>query len=571
MTARDIRGEAVFGAWNVAAVRRLACVLSAFTLLILAGCSEPTSPGSTPPNQPPRTRLANIPVNDPAGRYPSSTPRVVLYWVGDDADGYVAGFRYRWSYVQGGVTVYRDWTTILNIMFSNYTLLVRGGTNGVPAAYLYFAKLAPGAVDSVTGLLGARTPIIVGSDTVVVGDSVQNPNPNKGVFIFESQDTLNPHTFEVEAIDNLGAVDPHPPSVTFWTPQAVAPNTSIVAPFPADSSFLIDHLTDTFPGITFYFQGSDPSSLNLEYSWSVDSVRWSAFSLTASATVTAADLRPPLTGSHVIYVKARNDYGLEDPTPASYRFTVVVPRFVDPSAPHRLLLLDMTRNGSGSLGQPSNIQINAYYSGLLDSANQSGNYDVWTTHTQGFPDRITIANYSSILLVNDNVLGELSSRFHTTESPLLSQYLSVGGKLIISSWDLPSQFDNVDTAISFFVGRVHLQSITDPEFYSTDGSYDYIGSRGALGYPDISLDQAKLPSTWSGSLRRIARDAPRGFAETIYTFHSMSDSLQYEGRPVGVRYLGATYAVIYFGVPLYFVQQPTAVAILQKALSDIGE
>src|SRR5512135_580894 len=78
---------------------------------IFSECSEPTNPGVASGNLPPRTRLANVPLNDSLAHYPSKTPAVALYWIGDDVDGYVTAFQYRWSSKVQGVPTYHDWTT----------------------------------------------------------------------------------------------------------------------------------------------------------------------------------------------------------------------------------------------------------------------------------------------------------------------------------------------------------------------------------------------------------------------------------------------------------------------------
>lgn len=536
--------------------------------MVFISCSNPIDAGSEHPNQPPHTSLANIPVNDAAGKYPQSTPTVTLYWVGNDPDGFVTAFRYRWSYDSSRVTVYHPWTTILNYEFMGYTLITQGNVSNVPAVYHYFATLAPSSTDSVVNKLEANDSLYVQGDTVFPAGS-EIINPDEGSFIFESRDTLNPHTFEVAAVDNEAAIDPHPASVTFWTPQAVSPIAQIIPPYPADSTFVIDKLTDTFNGISFYFQAIDPYSKGMLYSWCVDSLHWSPFSDNASAVVTGADMKPPYTGPHIFYVRAKNDFGLIS-APAADTFNVIVPAFAGPNPVHRILLIDATRNGAGTKGFPTDAELDSYYGMLLDSSGESGKYDLWDVKKSGFPGRLTIAQYSAVVMFDDSYLGDLSVRISSDDEQLLSQYLNVGGKLIMSGWQFTSAIDNPD---SFFIDNVHLESVSlgDPQFYQVNNSHDFIGATGKDGYPDMMLDSTKIPSTWNGGLQEISAIAPRGFGEITCTYNSKSDSSAFQGRPVGVRYLGVTYSVVYFGFPLYFVDQPAAIKAIRKALSDIGE
>lgn len=534
---------------------------------LLSNCSQPNNPGAPLGNTPPRTRLANLPINDPQGKLPSATPTVTLSWVGDDPDGFVTAFRYRWSYLaQGDVPVYRDWTTLLNVSITGVTMIVKGNPAVVPDVYHYFVTLVPGVQDSLVGLLSTGHPLVVAGDTVYAADPKRILNPNVGIFIFESEDTLNQHTFEVKAMDNMGAEDPNPASVVFWTPKALPPNTRLVAPFPVDSSFVIDKVTDSFPGLKFYFEGIDLKSKKLEYSWSVDSLRWSPFSTDQVAIVTVADMKKPWTGQHTFYVKARNDYNLQDSTPAQYVFRAVVPTFIDPTQPHRLLLLTCTRNGGGTLGAPSVAQINTYYGNLLVAVGKGDSYDVWATTTlRQFPSRKALANYNAIIVNNDASNGDLNGNLNAANGALLSEYLSVGGKLIVSSWKTVERFDT-----TFAKDRFHIQSFSDPQYYRMNTAFDFVGGKGELGYPDLQLDTTKMLASWNGALANIPYVSPRGFAEVIYTYESKTNS-PWQGSILGIRYLGITYQVIYLGFPLFYAQPDDAAAILQKALLDIGE
>lgn len=541
-------------------------------LLLAAGglfgnCSQPTNPGAPLGNSPPHTRLANVPLDDPQGHLPAATPTVKLSWVGDDPDGFVTAFRYRWSYrAPGDIRVFHDWTTILNTSLTGVCMTVRGDPGTVPEVYHYFVTLAPLVQDSITNLLVRGDSVIVGGDTVYGADPKTVVNPNTGVFIFESEDTLNQHTFEVKAMDNLGAEDPNPASVVFWTPKALPPDTRLVAPYPLDSSFVIDRVTDTFPGLRFYFEGLDLKSRRLDFSWSVDSLRWSPFSTEHVAIVTVADMKPPYTGTHTFYVKARNDYNLQDSTPARYSFHAVVPAFVDPSQPDRILLLTCTRNGNGTLGFPTVEQINGFYGSLLDAAGKANDYDVWSTTTlRQFPSRKLIANYAAIIVNNDAQNGDVNGNLNAANGALLSEYLSVGGKLIVSAWKTAERFDT-----TFAKDRFHIQSFSDPQYYALNPANDFVGGHGFLGYPDVQLDSAKLMPAWNGGLANIAGVTPRGFAEVIYSFESKTSSA-WQGKALGIRYVGITYTVVYFGFPLFYARSEEAVAVMQKALQDIGE
>jgi hypothetical protein len=141
----------------------------------------------------------------------------------------------------------------------------------------------------------------------------------------------------------------------------------------------------------------------------------------------------------------------------------------------------------------------------------------------------------------------------------------VGGKLIVSAWKTAERFDT-----TFAKDRFHIQSFSDPRYYRMNTAFDFVGGRGRLGYPDLQMDSTKMLAAWNGALANIPYVSPRGFAEVIFSYESKTNS-DWQGRILGIRYLGITYTVVYLGFPLFYAQPDDAAAIMQKALQDIGE
>ncbi|MGA2625261.1 MAG: hypothetical protein ABSF91_15510 [Bacteroidota bacterium] len=324
-----------------------------FAAAVVVGLSC-TGGGGFLPDIPPITRLANLPPGSLQPILTSSNPRLTLYWVGDDPDGYVVGFKYRWTYPINGVIHERPWSTILNIGVvksgaenfalmldtTNYTRwLGPGAYNGqtseryAPAAYKYFATLPPEGLDSsIANALdrGDTLPMqgfrLFASNPANVAFPI-HVNPNSGTFIFDSQDSLNNHTFEIEAIDNLGVVGA-PAKLSFNTLRVTIPRTQVNAirydgnlTQPGDSLLVIDKFTDTFNGIEIDYKGIDPNSRTLQYSWNVDSVKnpdgtliWSDWTAADSAFVNASDFDPArkYETEHVFSVRCRNEFGAID-------------------------------------------------------------------------------------------------------------------------------------------------------------------------------------------------------------------------------------------------------------------
>src|SRR5205807_2039222 len=110
------------------------------------------------------------------------------------------------------------------------------------------------------------------------------------------------HSFDVRAIDQAGNTDPTPASHT-WTVDLTAPQTTIDASTSSPSN-------DATP--TFSFGSSEPGS---SFACRVDGGGWS--SCTSPHTTAALG-----DGSHTFDVRATDQAGNTDATPASFTWTI---------------------------------------------------------------------------------------------------------------------------------------------------------------------------------------------------------------------------------------------------------
>jgi hypothetical protein len=246
--------------------------------------------------------------------------------------------------------------------------------------------------------------------------------------------------------------------------------------------------------------------------------------------------------------------------------------------------------------------VNAFYADAMLAIGVD--FDIWTSAANGytFPTIQTMAQYTSILLLEEQEIANASfglgvrPRITASKVNLLRQYLDIGGKLIFSGapnilltfgtlsnspwwfFDDPSAtIPPVSLANEIF----HVQTLYSPpelEFVQND-AFDLVGATGILGYPDVEVDTTKLPAEAMGAIRNISLNYPRGFGQTIYHFDSRVDSVEFEGSPIGVRYLAPpaiaparqTYSVIYYGFPLYYMMKDDVIEVLRKSFEDINE
>jgi hypothetical protein len=568
--------------------------------------------GSEYPNAAPVTRLANIPPNG----YISQNPRLTLYWVGDDPDGYVIGFRYTWTFRLNVNAPFekKPYSTILNIGIDKsggekFALLTDASPAQLPAVYKYFATLPPEgiAADSSNKLDAGEALIVEGSHVWASNPStVRFPvhvNPNSGTFIFDSQDTVNLHTFEIAAIDNLGALDAHPATVTFSTPQVSSPRGQIIdGPAPTDTVLVRSDTTDTYKGVLFSFRGFDPNSRTIDYSWVVDkniwssvpgrTVPWSEFSQNAFAKVSANAFPPEsiYAVKHTIYLRTRNEFGSidtlgyyvinGDTTFAQANFSTLYPEFLKPGFHPRTLLINASfKYSMDTVGyiRPNPDTLDNYYRGIFHELGRDGQYDIVyaTGGPAYFPGLGILGRYSTIFMYADVVrfLGGDAVVNVLDGASILTKYVDCGGKMVITAYNMPSLYN------SDFMDHVPHCS---PNFLRRP--YAFVGATGEKGYPDVSLDYAKIDTAWHNGppdfpnspypvlgLPFMFAGRPSGFGEILYKYvDNGAPGGDFSGRTVGVRYQGLTYQVVYFGFPLYYCQRPTVVQILSHAFQDIG-
>ncbi len=546
-------------------------------------------------NTVPDTRIANVPANDDtihAIYRPNTFPEISLSWLGDDPDGYVIAYRYRWvdglpgrPFPPGGA-----FATLLNIpnkpRWEN-VILVKSIGSSLFNIYNYLATLS--AEDPVLPLVGdslatLRTFAVPYRTGPIRGDSIAGASrlvlqtTTSGTFIFDSPADSNIHRFDVKSVDNTQAEDPTPASVHFWT--LVSPGSvAVIDEGPIPNSYAIRYPTERWPGLRFVYRSMDPNnSFGIDFSHAVDdSTIWSDWTESNVAYITARDFKPVRSGQHRFFIRARNRWGVISPVVAR-DFTAIIPKIDDPLNVPRMLILNNDINGNGSRGRPTVAQVEAEYRAVLDSLGRTGAFDVWTTSANGgrFPLRDSLGKYTCVLLLSEQKISPIGPGSNqvilTGKQDSLRQYLYIGGKLIYSgSPDIRSTINPFEPFASEILHRIEVSPQT-PFIQNTQ--LDWGGATGRLGYPDVRLDTLKLNPDSNYSIRNIALNFPRTFARSISAFDSKSNNLLFEGAPLGIRYLSSiprTYHVVYLGFPLYYAERSVMVQTLRQALIDISE
>lgn len=415
--------------------------------------------GDPDANQLPEVHFINVPLDSSVFSFAP-----VVHWTGHDPDGMVVAYQYNDDSTQAAVDAYD------------------GGDEALRA---YIATLPDSA-----WLTTYQT-----SDTIYL---------RRG-----EDDSITQHVFMVRCVDDLGGLSPVKVRTFFRTNNAPnAPRVKwmldatlldsvrdyqieYVVP---DTIFWADTVTLTYPGIGFFWQGTDPDSrelniIPLTFSWALvcdregggvdtlphpvydDSARvtgfalgWSPWSSNTQVTIAGwfadsawclANLGYyfELDGNYRFLVRARDDGLTESDTVAFARFTAVRPLF-----DRQLLIVDWTRNATtfDIAGARPKSQIRAYYDQVLPEA-----FDLAELHRQFFyapimPEAIpfdtawfddadlTVANrtpyehirhFKWIWVIHDNATRQPMSDAITVMYPRLKvfmDYMDVGGHLMMS-------------------------------------------------------------------------------------------------------------------------------------------
>lgn len=589
-------------------VAGLACGM----VLGIMSCEFPKSPPNE--NTLPDTRLANIPANDTIAQYITLgvRPEVQLYWLGDDPDGFVIAYRYRWIDVYRGQRVEQPYHTVLNLVSIGTSalqrvMLVRGTPRSLPDLYRFFSTLTnqdQALINTINDSLLTGRPFavpyktgIVPGDSVVGADSIMHRSPTTGQFIFDSPADSNMHIFQVASIDNSGGVDPTPAIVHFWTLKSPAPivsvtgpivNTDISSGLSDTDQIAIRYATDRFRGIRIDFTAIDPSTDERVFQWAVDDTldptSWSPWQQSTTAYVTASSFRPIVSGWHRFYVRAKNRWGVLSNI-ATYRhssgqgsFKATVPDIDDPNYVPRTVIINAIPPGNGTLGNPDSNQVKAFYNEIMDSVGMSGKFDIrsgpltWMDQSSSV---IYLGKYSTVIFLAEKKLPTIGAalyQLNTGRQANLRRYLQAGGNLVFVGPIDSTVFSGTPFS-NFAFTYLHRTG------HRRNDALDCAGMTGLLGYPDVRIDPARLPADSLGSIRAVLSSIPVTFGETIGQFISRTNNPAWQGAPVAFRYLAQdpipparrTFSVVNFGVPLFFSQKSDVIRAMRKALTDVHE
>lgn len=479
--------------------------LTLITVLLINACERKTNPAN--PNQTPKTTIANIPKDNDTTRL---FALLTLHWDGEDNDGYISGYEYRYTTVRLAVgdTIVQDW------------------------------KFTPETSLTIPFL----------SD-----DSVNNLQ-----------------IFEVRSIDDQGARDPNPAKKTFYTYRTAFPTTQILYPRNNKTYFAVEKITDWWPGIELSYKGHDPDQDKgggiTEYGWSVDG-KDTVWTKDTVVVLKPEIFNPPLEGEHIIRVTSRDNTNLVDPKGALIKIKLIAPSLDN----NNILIIDATKESEilGRNPKPTDAEVDQFYAEIFPGAvqwdyyqkgfppvDELGKYKVVVWHSEDFPatNPHRIVNHTEELKDYMNVGGNIV----------------LSGFRIIKSFAWLDEFPVSFESDNFVNEYLHIVSVDETpglgDFIGAEGL------KGV--YSNFSIDAAKLSAfPWFGKLGYIAvYQLPAGFTDGIYFYKNEDNSpyFKYRGRTCGLRYYGTSFQSVVLGFPLWYVKQDDAKIMAKEILTQMG-
>ncbi len=474
-------------------------------ILLVLSCTEVMDTQSEKDNSPPNTTLANIPVEGD-----TVFALVNLTWDGEDNDGFVVAYEYR------------------------YTTHPLFGTDSIHHDWIQTEKS------------GLQIP-------------------------FTSPDSINQQYFMVRAVDNSGNVDPTPSTRILYTTQTFPPKTEISSPRNFAEFFAVEETTIWFPGITVSMTAEDKDGSIVAYAWSVDGGNWNWVDAKDSVVVIKPqDFADPLDSEHTIKVISKDDTELIDPVGDEITIDLVVPSFerdilVLDDTREDLSLRDVDDDTVDAFyedifGYNNNYEIderNMMTRGF-PSKRVLGRYKLAIWHSDDGKNSLNTGRSSSIQTIISylNVGGDLI----------------IGGTRIVDPWLPPADpikgygHPIVMDQNSFATDYLHL---IKTELSGLQGNFT--GATGVDEFPDVEIDTEKLNPDFPqyGKVNLVITAVLKGgFTKDILIYQG-SDPWA-KDLPCAVRYYGDAYDLAFIGFPLYALKRDDARNFASALLKNMG-
>jgi|GEM_PF-1093919 len=263
---------------------------------------------------------------------------------------------------------------------------------------------------------------------------------------------------------------------------------------------------------------------------------------------------------------------------SSYALSIVTPVLYNKT----ILLVDETRDGNGSLGSPTDAQVDKFYRFILggdSSASDTTGYAEWRSsdnwditeidynkHKVGDTKYISAKDVHNKRIIfwiaEDKTVLDLRDNLS-----VLTEYLNKGGRLILVGWDVMASFISETSPDSTGFASVFVNKYLRLTAGKRLADRVFVGTEGAGGYPNVNLDRSKILARWAG-LDRCWTFTPSHRTQTLGVWTS--------GTPVaGATAITLNTSIVNIwrtatvGFPLYFMLDSEARAFIAQLIAEM--
>ena len=501
----------------------ISSLVSVFLLLMSSCVFDTNDPLG---NRAPNTTLANIPISGD-----TLYALVTLAWDGEDNDGFIAKYRYRYTtyYMEEGQTIEE-----------------------------------------------------VNPDSIVVHDWIDTTETSVTI-AFDSPSPVNYQVFEVVAIDNNDNVDPSPAIKQFFTLPTSFPQTQLLTPsIDKENVFAKETVDDWWPGVRIKYTASDEDGQVVEYAWKVNDGEWH-WTEDSQVYIDPSEFIP-LEETHWIHVISRDNTNLVDPVGDSRRITIYVPTFEKD-----ILIIDETRedfsfDGEYPYDDVTDAMIDSFYFDIFGGNRGDLEIVEWDFQMRGMMSMRRLKEYKMIIWHSD--MYEATKGLFNARK-LVQDYLNVGGKLVVTghrtlggfmdkSYERPPPFSGWLPPLKFQPGQWNsfvytYLHVNVADVSKIEGTLESIKGINSNFTGELFPEEAKVPSQfpYNGKLGHIFTFHEwGGFTVPIYTYHGSDPRV--DGMVCGLRYFGSAYDLIYLGFPIWYMQYDGAKQLGDDILKSMG-
>jgi hypothetical protein len=231
-----------------------------------------------------------------------------------------------------------------------------------------------------------------------------------------------------------------------------------------------------------------------------------------------------------------------------------------------ILLVDDTKNGSGSFMNPTDAECDLYYDELLDGYN----FTQFDTYQEGQVTLAQIGAYSTIFWYIDDCSG---TSLGGQSIPDLKRYLDFGGQLLLSGFRLTDIFsDEVSYPRYFSEGSFCYDYLKLSEAYMDNYARFYYADPTYAGFEAMYVDTTKTLAAADYHLIRVESVTPNDEGFSVYNYESLYDDTSpfgsMNGMPISSAYFGDDYKTFVIPVPLYYIQLDHAKSFIDNLFQN---